>query len=275
MFSEVNLRDASTCPIGKGDRTRIFARHFCRAVAALCIKNLADVDLDTAAKAITDGFQDNGLDAIFFDQNDDVLFLVQSKWSDDGTKPLDAEASNSLVSAVAIYLRAARFERFNDKVKAKEPEVTAALYSERPIKISIITAHTATQPIAPFVKRKIDYVVDALNDSVPVADSAHFDQAGIYGLITSELRPAKIKLQIGLKDWGVIEKPFLAYYGRVHVNEIKQWWEDHGNLLFGQNLRLFYFNSDVNDALSKTLGNDAEFFWYFNNGITVICDLRN
>ena len=109
-------------------------------------------------------------------------------------------------------------------------------------------------------------------NSVPVADSAHFDQAGIYGLITSKSRPAKIKLQIGLKDWGVIEKPFLAYYGRVHVNEIKQWWEDHGNLLFGQNLRLFYFNSDVNDALSKTLGNDAEFFWYFNNGITVICD---
>lgn len=242
-----------------------------RAVAALCIKNLANVGLNVAAESITDGFEDNGLDAIYFDQNNDVLFLVQSKWSTDGTKPLDAEASGAMVNGVRDLL-AARFERFNDKVKAKEPQVTAALYSERPIKISLVTAHTATQVLAPFVKRKIDDLIAGLNDAVPIAEGSHFDQAGIYGLITSESRPPKLKLQIGLKDWGVIERPFLAYYGRVHVNEIKQWWEDHGNLLFGQNLRLFYFSSDVNDALSKTLGSDPEFFWYFNNGITVICD---
>jgi hypothetical protein len=242
-----------------------------RAVAALCIKNLADVDPDVAAQSITDGFDDNGLDAIYFDQNDDILFLVQSKWSVDGTKPLDAESSGAMVNGVRDLL-AARFERFNDKVKAKAPQVTAALYSERPLKISLVTAHTATQPLAPFVRRKIDDPIAELNDAVPIADGTHFDQAGIYGLITSESRPPKLKLQIGLKDWGVIERPFLAYYGRVHVNEIKEWWEEHGNLLFGQNLRLFYSNSDVNDALSRTLGNDPEFFWYFNNGITVICD---
>jgi hypothetical protein len=37
-------------------------------------------------------------------------------------------------------------------------------------------------------------------------------------------------------------------------------------------LRLFYFNSDVNEALKSTLVSEPEFFWYFNNGITVICD---
>jgi hypothetical protein len=79
-------------------------------------------------------------------------------------------------------------------------------------------------------------------------------------------------LQIGLKDWGVIEKPFLAYYGRVHVDEILQWWREHNNSLFTQNLRLFRFSSDVNDALSNTLAMDPQYFWYFNNGITVICD---
>jgi len=35
---------------------------------------------------------------------------------------------------------------------------------------------------------------------------------------------------------------------------------------------LFYPSSDVNDALSRTLQSNSEFFWYFNNGITVICD---
>jgi hypothetical protein len=243
-----------------------------RALAALCIKSHAGVDPITAANAVTDGFGDNGLDAVYFDQKDDALLLVQSKWSEDGNRPIDADATATLATGVRDLL-AARFDRFNEKVRTKEAEVTAALYSERPIKIVIITAHTAAQaPLADHVKRKIDDLVEELNDAVPIASSAHYNQAGIYGLITSESAPPKIKLQISLKDWGLVDKPFLAYYGRVHVDEIAQWWTDHGNALFRHNLRLFYSNSDVNDALKKTLANDPANFWYFNNGITVICD---
>ena len=242
-----------------------------RAVAALCIKKLADVDVETAAKAVTDGFNDNGLDAIYFDQKNDVLLLVQSKWSDDGSKPLDAADSNAFAVGVRDLL-AARFDRFNTKVAAKQSEVTAALYSERPIQISMVTAHTATQVISPHVKRKVDDLINELNAAVPIANCIHYDQGGIYGLITSKSQPAKIKLQVGLKDWGFIETPFLAYYGRVHINEIVQWWNDHRNALFTQNLRLFYPSSDVNDALSRTLQSNSDFFWYFNNGITIICD---
>jgi hypothetical protein len=122
-----------------------------RAIAALCIKDLAEADLDTAAKSITDGFQDNGLDAVHFDQKEDTLFLVQSKWSEDGTKPLDADSTGALVAGVRDLL-AGKFDRFNEKVRAKQAEVIAALYSERSIKISIVTAHTATQKIAPRIE---------------------------------------------------------------------------------------------------------------------------
>jgi hypothetical protein len=230
-----------------------------RAISALCIRKLANVDPDIAASAVTDGFNDNGLDAVYFDQNNDALLLVQSKWSADGTHSMDASDAGSFVTG-ARDLLAARFERFNAKVAAKKSEVTAALYSERPIQISLITAHTATQAIAPFVKRKVDDLISELNDAVPTANGLHYDQAGIYGLITSESQPAKIKLQIGLKDWGQIEKPFLAYYGRVHINEVVQWWTEHGNALFTKNLRLFYPNSAVNDALTRTLQSQFDFF---------------
>jgi hypothetical protein len=242
-----------------------------RALAALSVKSLAKVDLETAAKAVTDGFQDNGIDAIYFDQKTDKLFLVQTKWSDSGTKPLDASSSGAFVAGVRDLL-AARFDRFNEKIREKESEVRAALYSERPIKIALVTIHTATQPLSAHVKRKIDDLVSELNDGIPIAEASHYDQGGVYGLVTSESKPPKLKLQIGLKDWGVIEKPFLAYYGRVHVSEIQQWWTEYGNALFSQNLRLFYFSSDVNDALSRTLQQTPKYFWYFNNGITVICE---
>jgi len=56
-----------------------------QALAALCIKTIAGIEAATAAKAVTDGFGDHGLDAIYFDQNSDALLIVQSKWSADGS----------------------------------------------------------------------------------------------------------------------------------------------------------------------------------------------
>ena len=239
-----------------GKPEAIGRKHFCHERSLPFVYGeLPDVEIDVASKAVTDGFGDNGLDAIFFDQNNDTLIVVQSKWSVDGTKPIDADGAGAMAAGLRDLL-AGHLDRFNEKIKAKKPEVTAALYSERPIKLSFITAHTATQPTALFVKRKIDDLVAELNDPVSLAESTHYDQAGIYNLITSEFAPPKIRLQIGLKDWGVIEKPFLAYYGRVHVDEILQWWSLHNNALFTKNLRLFRFNSDVNDArngLSQSL----------------------
>jgi hypothetical protein len=242
-----------------------------RAVAALCIKTLAATDVDVAGRAVTDGFNDGGIDAIYFDQNTDTLFLVQSKWSDDGSTPLNGGASAKFVDGVQDLLNA-KFDRFNERVKAKEAEIRAALYSSADVKIVLVTAHTATQPIGMHGKRRIDDYIEELNNPVPVARSEYFDQSGVYGLVTSESEPQKITLPITLRDWGIIDKPFMAYYGRVHVIDVARWWADYGDHLFNRNLRHFFGSSNVNDALRKTLGEQPENFWYFNNGITVICD---
>lgn len=249
------------------------ARRICflqRALAALCVRSATGVDLSIAAKAVTDGFNDNGIDALHFDQNADTLYLVQTKWNESGNKPLDPDGMNAFVVG-ARDLLASRFDRFNDKVRAKEAEIRAVLYSERPIKFVLIAAHTATHDIPLHATRKLDDLIREMNDPVSVCSSRSYGQTGVYELITGDSKPAEIKFQVVLKDWGVIDKPFLAYYGRVHVNEIAQWWRDNGNELFGQNLRLLYESSAVNDALRSTLANYAENFWYFNNGITIIC----
>ncbi|MGY8708253.1 AIPR family protein [Bradyrhizobium sp. 18BD] len=242
-----------------------------RALAALCIKSFASVPPAVASTAVTDGFGDGGLDAICFDQNTDTLLLVQSKWSQNGNKPMDQDGASAFVAGIRDLLQG-KFERFNEKIRAKEAEVRAVLYSDRPIKLRLITAHTAVQPTPLHVTRKLDDLITELNDPVPIARVDHFDQSGVYGLITAESQPPKIKLQIPLNDWGQIDRPFLAFYGRVHVAEVAKWWNDHGNALFSQNLRLFKFNSDVNNALQDTLKSDPESFWYFNNGITIVCD---
>jgi hypothetical protein len=242
-----------------------------RALAALAIKSFAGADPETAGKAVVDGFDDGGLDALYFDAATDSLFIVQSKWSGSGDASFDEAAASKFVNGVKRLLND-DFSAFNSKVRAKEPEIREVLYSDRDVRIRIVTVHTSKQQMAPHVKRILDQLVSELNDPVPIADHIDIAQAGVYELITAESKDPKIKLQAGLNDWGMIEQPFLAYYGRVGLNQVVQWWEEHRNKLFSQNLRLFYQSSSVNDALRRTLSEDPESFWYFNNGITIIAD---
>jgi AIPR protein len=242
-----------------------------RALAALCIKNLALTDAEIAAGAVTDGFHDGGIDALYFDQTTDTLFIVQSKWNEDGNKPINGGGSAEFVDG-ARDLLGAKLGRFNAKIKAKEAEIKAALYCDRDVNIALITAHTAVQPIAPHGKQKIDDFVADLNNPVPVAHARYLDQASVYHLITADSRAAKISLPVPLRDWGSIDRPFMAYYGRVHLSEVAKWWRDYERRLCDRNLRHFFQSSDVNNALRKTLEGEPQNFWYFNNGITIICD---
>jgi hypothetical protein len=242
-----------------------------RALAALCVKTLGDTDPQTAGAAVVDGFNDHGIDAIHFDAKTDSLLLVQSKWSGNGSGTFDEGATGKFVNGIRALFRS-EFERFNDKVRSKEAEIREALFASREIRIRLITVHTSTQPIAIHVSRVIDELVDSLNDPVVIAEHLDYDQAGVYELITAESKDPKITIQTVLNEWGVIESPYLAYYGRVNLEQVLQWWHEHRNKLFTHNLRLFYQNSAVNDALRKTIMEDPQSFWYFNNGITIISD---
>jgi hypothetical protein len=115
----------------------------------------------------------------------------------------------------------------------------------------VVTAHTAARPIGAHGKRRIDDYIEELNNPVQVARPEYFDQSGVYRLVTSESEPQKITLPITLRDWGIIDKPFMAYYGRVHVIHVARWWADYRDALFNRNLPHFFGSSNVNDALKE------------------------
>jgi len=242
-----------------------------RALAALVVKKLAGEDPKVAGAAVVDGYNDGGIDAIHFDAKTDTLILVQAKWSKSGNASINEIASNKFTNGVRDLLTD-KFDRFDAKVRAKESEVRSVLYSERAIRLRLVTVHTGSQKPPLHATKSIDDLVSELNVAVPIASYEDYDQAGVYGLITSETADPKIKLQIALHDWGQVDQPYLAYYGRANVTEVAQWWREYRSFLFTQNLRLYYTNSSVNNAIQRTLAENPENFWYFNNGITVICD---
>lgn len=53
---------------------------------------------------------------------------------------------------------------------------------------------------------------------------------------------------------------------------VAQMYERAGIRLFARNIRGFLGSSEINRAMETTLTDEPEYFWYYNNGITVVCD---
>jgi len=63
----------------------------------------------------------------------------------------------------------------------------------------------------------------------------------------------------------------------VNAKEIARLVNKHGDNLFEANIRKFLGANKVNKAISETCKSedDSQFFWFFNNGITIVCDTFN
>ncbi|MBD2730301.1 hypothetical protein H6G96_29290 [Nostoc sp. FACHB-892] len=55
-----------------------------RSYAAYSLVSLASASEEETAQAIVDGFNDNGIDAIYYEEHKNTLWLVQSKWIESG-----------------------------------------------------------------------------------------------------------------------------------------------------------------------------------------------
>src|SRR5687767_5345298 len=86
-----------------------------RGLAAYAIHFLSDATPGEAAEAVTDGGEDNGLDAVHYDAPNKRLYLVQSKWIKDGSgEPPNGDVKKFLGGVQDLFNM--QFDRFNTKV---------------------------------------------------------------------------------------------------------------------------------------------------------------
>lgn len=89
-----------------------------RALAAYSIHIIASSSIEEAANAITDGFDDNGIDAVYYDEQQNTLFLIQSKFIEEGVGEPETGDLRKFRDGI-IDLIEERYERFNEKLKSK------------------------------------------------------------------------------------------------------------------------------------------------------------
>jgi hypothetical protein len=239
-----------------------------RGLAAYALMVRAAAGAEAAAAAVTDGAQDNGIDAVYFDEPSKRLYLVQSKWIRDGSGEPDNGEIKKFVAGVRDLFNG-NMDRFNQRVRAKEPLITAAL-QDPGSRYEAIVAYTGANPLSEPSARDLADLAEEFNDISEVLFTTVLHQAELHHSLTAAVAGEPISLQVGLKAWGRKENPREAFYGQVAADQIGGWWTQYRHRLFAKNLRGTLPDSDVNAEIRATLEQRPDSFWYFNNGITLV-----
>lgn len=261
----IDLADIDKGGASEADRENHFLT---RALSAYALYVLGHVEVEAAASAVTDGGDDNGIDAIHYDEREKFLYIVQSKWIHSGKgEPANGDVKKFVSGIRDLFDQS--FERFNVKLREKRALVNQAL-SDPGTRYKIILAYTGSDGLAIHSQRDFDDLAAEMNDTSEVVYITVLRQKELHSTLVSAVAGEPITLDITLSSWGWREEPLKAYYGQVSGLQIVDWWGRFGPQLFVKNLRGVLGDTEVNEKMRTTIETEPKHFWYFNNGVTLI-----
>jgi len=217
---------------------------------------------------VVDEFQDDGIDAFYFDRTEHVAYLVQSKWSKNGTGSIDVGSTLKFVQGVN-HLLENRISALGPKMQAKAQDIQDLLEDSQAIFVLII-AYTGKAPLSAEVMTPITQLLDELNDDGDMVSLRVLKQKELHDIVETGALGSSVDLTIMLHEYGMVREPYKAYYGQMAIADIVS-WAKYGDRLYAKNIRSFKGSTDVNDAIVTTIKDSPDNFLYFNNGITLLC----
>ncbi|WP_029046416.1 AIPR family protein [Cupriavidus sp. amp6] len=242
---------------------------YSKAVAAFVLCEEAGATPDDAVAASIDGGFDHGIDSVFI-AADETIWLVQSKYKEAGFGEPELGDVAKFRDGVTDLLHG-RWDRFNAALQAKRVALTNALNSGA-CRVRVVLVYTGTA-VSDDRRDIFGDLERAFNGTNP-----GFLRCSAYGLITLHelhvdgLSAPRIEADIELRDFGHTQAPYRAFYGRIAAKRLAELWIEYQDHLVERNIRRFKGSTAVNTGLGETLQQEADHFFYFNNGVTFLCD---
>ncbi|MFJ5591020.1 AIPR family protein [Streptomyces noursei] len=249
-------------------------RFLSRALAALAVQ-IEHQGSDTACgQAVFDGEDDRGLDAIAIDRRPRParICLVQAKWSDKGKGGFNEADAHKMMEGVELLLDL-KFSKFNRRFQ-RHAKVLDECYDGKTVapKITVVLALMRTEPISRDVRELLERKIKKLNDVEDMVDYKVLDLRDFHRAVLGDAAAPKVDSTIRLEGFGQETSPYKAFYGTMTVPEIAELYGEHRRGLFARNIRDALDLTDVNVKIRSTLTDSPEHFWYFSNGITILCE---
>lgn len=218
-----------------------------------------------------DGKGDGGIDFIHSDAN--TMYLVQGKSSDKLSKEDLHNIFTKMHRSVEAFNKGA-YDSFNDKLKSLYINTSDSLPENHDIVLVLFT----NAVVDPEMEKKFRKETEET--------SLRDYEIDIYDHNSIELKSIEEELEKEYVEEDSIliddSKNMLTYSAdgsddgiivNVKGSSLKNLYLKHkGKGLFNYNLREHISQKNVDDGIDRTIENEKDNFWYYNNGITIACD---
>ncbi len=243
-----------------------------KAIAAFVLHEAAGASLEESVAASIDGGLDHGIDSVFV-ANDQTIWLVQSKYKESGSGEPELGDVSKFRDGV-IDLIQGHWGRFNNALQNRSAAITAALNSGI-CKVKVVLAYSGTA-VSDDRRDIFSDLERAFNGPNPGFLRCHaYGLTTLHDLHLDGISAQAIEADIELKDFGHTQEPYRAFYGRMDAKRLAELWVQHEDRLVDRNIRRFKGTTTVNAGLTETLQQEAQHFFYFNNGVTFLCEAIN
>ncbi|CAN3982862.1 AIPR family protein [Kitasatospora purpeofusca] len=254
---------------GKSDQERE-PRLLSRALTAQAVRMVTGFSPKEAADTVIDGMADQGIDAIaVVDGSDPHIYLVQAKWSQYGKARSEREAVLELLAGLRL-IDDEDFGAFNPRGR-QLAEYAKAVMSKGPVPVTQVVVLMRTDEVLEGFRHALISGEKEFNRHGNVLDHKIILAPEVWASVRNDLAPKPVDLETVLFPWFGITAPYESYQGVVTAEQIAE-WADHGSHLFNLNIRNPLGRTLINNELIETLIEEPAHFWYFNNGVTVLCE---
>ncbi|MER5363377.1 AIPR family protein [Streptomyces sp. NPDC002785] len=245
-------------------------RFLSRALTAAAVRVVTGCDHKTAGRSVIDGELDQGIDGVAVTDGTQEIWLVQAKWSDEGKGKFNTDAAHKFIHGLRL-IEQRSFERFNDRLDPIVARVNSAMHDAR-LKVTLVIAVMGMGSLSDEVVAVLEDARKEFNGLGPVLDYRVVNAADVLRQIREDLAPEPVRVTVRMTNWLKRNTPLVAYQGTVPASNIAEWYGEHEDRLYSQNLRQSLGTTRVNSGMLNTLAEEPENFWLFNNGVTVLCN---
>ena len=241
------------------------------------LRNIYNLDTYETKDCITDGAGDKQIDAIYIDNQNSIIYIIQGKFYKGDT--VDAEPLREvLASWIQIKNLEKLQENANQKLKIKISELSRALEDDYELCFELIISSELSES----AKKDLEYFQKILaEDEILSAGLNIVDNSMLkfkYNEALNKNRPY-INHEFALEKGKYMEIKIGDTKAIIAALPLKECITIPGikdGSLFRKNVRQSLgSNNKVNKGIAKTIKNNAEDFFFLHNGITAICSSMN
>ena len=245
------------------------------AFVLLCMANCLDIPLEDAVDLLTEGGNDAGVDGLHIGEVEDGEFLVtvfQGKYKInnlDGTANFPENGVQKAVNTVQTLFDPAKEIDLNSLLKPKVEEIRSLVRDGYIPNVRVVLCNNGAKWTQQ-AQRWID------QSGLPEKQTLwiHFNHNSIVEILR---KTKSVNDTLRLVGDAVFENFNFrrVVIGKVQVSEIAELFNRHHDQLLQRNIRRYLGLNEnrVNADIHRTLAdpNNRENFYFFNNGITIIC----